>query len=195
MPCSNPFPLRSFLSCALLAACAACSGDAAPSNDAASGGAAATSQPSYSGGSGDADIAEIQDYELTMDDLRSWSEATAEMQRAAAESPEIAASFEQNESEDQNVDDSIDAMAERIESIPGARDIIEDAGLSAREYTVIFWTMMQAGMAQFSIEQGADPDEVAREYQVNPANLRFMKEHEAEIAALREQMDAQTSGN
>lgn len=194
MPCSNPFPVRSLLICVLLAACVACSGDDAPSNDAAPGDAA-TAQPSYSASSGDADLAEIQDYELTMDDIRMWSEATAELQRVIEANPQLAASLEEEESGSQDLDDSIDAMAERYESEPAVRDAIEDTGLSAREYAVIFWAMMQAGMAQFSIEQGADPAEVAREMQVNPANIEFVQEHEAEIAALREQLQRGSSAN
>lgn len=194
MPCSNPLPVRSLLSSVLLAACVACVGEEAPSNDAASGDTA-TAQPSYSAVGGDADRAEIQDYELTMDDIRMWSEATAELQRVVEANPQLAASLEEEESGSQDLDDSIDAMAARYESEPAVRDAIEDAGISAREYAVIFWAMMQAGMAQFSIEQGADPAEVAREMQVNPANIEFVQEHEAEIAALREQLQAGSSAN
>ncbi|MGH7445584.1 MAG: hypothetical protein ACREKM_11930 [Longimicrobiales bacterium] len=167
-----------------------------PADDAAAAAAdaAASSQPSYAT-SDDADIAEIQDYELTMDDIRMWSAATAELQRVVEANPQLAASLEEEESGGQDLDDSIDAMAERYDSEPAVRDAIEDAGLSAREYTVIFWAMMQAGMAQFSIEQGANPEEVARDLQVNPANIEFVQEHEAEIAALREQLQGGSNAN
>ncbi|MGH7507688.1 MAG: hypothetical protein ACRELX_18695 [Longimicrobiales bacterium] len=189
--------LRTILPLGLLVTTVACGDEAARSGDAATGaaGSGATSQPSYSGGSGDADLAEIEDYELTMDDLRRWSEATANFQRTLTENPEIAAALDQEESADQDVDDSLDAMAERYESVPEVRDAIEDAGLSTREFAVIFWAMMQAGMAQFAVEQGGDPEEVARELQVNPANIRFMEEHAAEIAELQQKLQPQNGGS
>ncbi|HEX2168050.1 MAG TPA: hypothetical protein VHG09_12525 [Longimicrobiales bacterium] len=182
--------LRTIVMAALVAVTAGCAGDDAASDESdASAAAAPLSQPSIAGAGDDADIAEIQDYEFTMDDLHRWSEATVALQRLAESNPQLGAAFEQEESGNQDLDDSIDMMTERIENVPEATDVIEDAGLSPREYVVIFWAMLQTGMAQFSIAQGANPDEVAREMRVNPANLEFMKEHEAEIAEMRRTMN------
>ena len=82
-------------------------------------------------------------------------------------------------------------MTARIESNPVARKAVEAAGLSARQYVVITMALFQASLAQYAVDQGADPGKVAGETGVNPANIRFVKEHKAEL----EQMENLRSGD
>jgi hypothetical protein len=67
-----------------------------------------------------------------------------------------------------NDNESLDEMAVRIESIPIARKAVEAAGLSARQYVVITMALFQASLAQYAVDQGADPGKIARETGVNP---------------------------
>ena len=171
--------VHSALGAALVsAALLACGGDAA-TEDMPAGEAA----PSSVSGSGDADLSEIRDYELSMGDVEKWGEANHALQRLAEANPELATALE---SDDENgADQSLDGIAQRIESVPQAREVIEDAGLNAREYAVITFALFQAGMAQYAVEQGQDLEQVARDMQVNADNIRFMQEHREEIERLR----------
>jgi len=54
-----------------------------------------------------------------------------------------------------------------------------------RQYAVITMALFQAAFAQYAVEQGADPAKVAREAGVNPANIRFIKDHKAELEKLK----------
>ena len=161
----------------------ACGGDAA-TEDAP---AAEATQPSASDG-GDADLAELRDYQLSMDDVEKWGEANHALQRLADANPELATALESDDED--GADQSLDGIAERIESVPQAREVIEDAGLSPREYAVITFALFQAGMAQYAVEQGQDLEQVARDMQVNADNIRFMQEHREEIERLRTEWES-----
>lgn len=164
-------------------------GACAPDQPADGGGAdtvAAEGAPAASPADGAA-VGPVADYELTMDRLRRWAEANRSLERAAAADPRVEAALEPEQAEWEDVDASVAVMTETIEGVPEARRAIEDAGLSPREYVVIGWTMLQSGMAGHALKAGGDTAEVAREMGIDPANLRFMAEHEAEIAELRRQ--------
>lgn len=137
--------------------------------------------------SGGAAVGAVADYELTMERLRRWAEANRSLERAAAADPRVEAALEPAQAEEHDVDASVAIMAETIEGVPEARKAIEDAGLSPREYVVIGWTMLQSGMAGLALKAGGDTAEVAREMGIKPSNLRFLAEHEEEIAELRRQ--------
>jgi hypothetical protein len=131
---------------------------------------------------GDADLRELSRYVLTLTDVRKYAAANEAMARHAK--------TEQDEegTEDEDGDDnaeSLDGMVKRIEAIPEARKSIEAAGLNVRQYAVITMALFQAAFAQYAVEQGADPAKVAREAGVNPANIRFIKDHKAELEKLK----------
>jgi len=46
--------------------------------------------------------------------------------------------------------------------------------------------LFQASLAQYAVDQGADPGKVAGETGVNPANIRFVKEHKAELEQMKD---------
>lgn len=80
------------------------------------------------------------------------------------------------------------ALAGRVrgtfERVHAARKIIQDAGLDVREFALIGLTLLQAWGGQMQIQSGANPDSLARAAGINPANLRFAKQHEAELRQL-----------
>ncbi len=145
--------------------------------------AALCAQPTVAAPGGDADLRELSRYELTMADVRKFAAANA----ALAKHPKAEQSDDEDEGEDEssNDDESLDEMAARIGRIPEARKAIEAAGLTVRQYAVITMALFQSAFAQYAVEQGADPAKVARDAGVNPANLRFVKEHKAELEKLK----------
>jgi hypothetical protein len=141
-------------------------------------------QPSYAAPSGDADLRELSRYTLTMADVQKYAAANANL----AKNPKT----EENEDDDSESDkESLDEMAARIGRIPEARKALEAAGLTPRQYAVITMALFQAVFAQYAVEQGADPAKVARDAGVNPANLRFVKEHKAELDKLKGPAEAE----
>lgn len=192
MGISRSVPARySILITVALVATAACGSDAVEESDSAGSPPPRAAQPSLPGASAEADLGTVADYELTMESLRRWADANRSLERAAAADPRLEEALEPPQAEGQDVDASVAIMTETIEGVPEAKNAIEEAGLSPREYVVIGWTMLQSGMAGLALRAGGDTAEVAREMGIDPANLRFLAEHEAEIAALRRQQGEQ----
>jgi hypothetical protein len=143
--------------------------------------AAVMGQPVQAAGGGDADLRELSRYTLTMADIRKYAAANANL----AKHPKAEQEDEDSEDDEGSDNESLDEMAARINKMPEARKAIESAGLTARQYAVITMALFQASMAQFAVEQGADPAKVARDASVNPANIRFVKENKAELEKLK----------
>ena len=144
--------------------------------------AAVCGEQAHSAAGGDADLRELSRYQLTMADVRKFAAANANL----AKQPKVEQSDDDAEAEDEGDNESLDDMAARIESNPIARKAVEAAGLSARQYVVITMALFQASLAQYAVEQGADPGKVAGETGVNPANIRFVKEHKAELEQMED---------
>lgn len=156
----------------------ACGGDASPGAAASGGGtppAAAVATPTSDL---QADAQELGDYTLTMDELERWGTAAAAVARIGREKPELKDQLSMNASEA-----SIDAFAERLEAIPEVRDAVEEAGFSPREYAVTTYVVVQSMLAQAAIQQGMNIDAIAAKAGINPANVTFFQQHEAEVRA------------
>ena len=159
---------------ALLAACA----DSADTVDTAAAGTAASSDQTT-------DLADITNYELRMEQVDKYFAAfrniASAMQRMTPE---------QREQLDMDAGQTdLNGYVARLESQPEVNRAIRDAGLSAREFSLILWSMLQSGMASAALQSRPElnEDSLAREMQVNMANVRFMRENEA---ALREKQQA-----
>ena len=137
-------------------------------------------QHAHSATGGDADLRELSRYQLTMADVRKFEAANAYLAKHSKEEQD------DDDAEDEGDNESLDEMAARIESNPIARKAVEAAGLSARQYVVITMALFQASLAQYAVDQGADPGKVAGETGVNPANIRFVKEHKAELEQMKD---------
>jgi hypothetical protein len=137
---------------------------------------AAFAAPSHAAPGNDADLRELARYTLTMADVQKFAAANT----ALAKHPKA-----EETDEDEGDNESLDQMAARIARIPEARKAIEGAGLTPRQYAVITMALFQAAFAQYAVEQGADIAKVARDANVNPANIRFVKEHKAELEKLK----------
>ena len=140
--------------------------------------------PTHASPSGDADLRELSRYTLTMADVNKYAAANANL----AKHPKAEESEDEVGESDK---ESLDEMAARIGRIPEARKAIEAAGLTPRQYAVITMALFQAAFAQYAVEQGADIAKVASDAHVNPANIRFVKEHKAELDKLKETPEAE----
>lgn len=160
----------------------ACSRDEAPA--AASGTPAATGTSGVSQQSADV-LAPITEYRLTEDRMNRFF---AVQENIAAKMASMSPAERQRAVANQGGDDSqnaqtVDDLARQFDNFPAYRDAIRDADLSTREYATLSLALMQAGMASAvaRMRPADDQDSLAREMQVNPANIRFIQEHEAEI--------------
>jgi hypothetical protein len=150
----------------------------------------AAAAPSTTKASEDRDLKEIASYKLTMEAVRKFSQASRTMKQLEKKSPK-----HEQDGEDEDEDDNDDADSEsladteaKLSSMPAARSAIEAAGLSVHEYVVITFALLQSAVAQYALEQGADPAKIARDAGIHPANVTFYKEHKAEIDALSASM-------
>lgn len=159
---------------ALLATLAACgTKDDAP----AAGGAAPNSIaiPTGKAGSDDADLKEINSYRLTMDDVRKFAAI-----KAKADKMNIKVKDDDGEPKDE----SLDGLARKLDRSPQIKALIESEGMDTRQFAVVTWTFIQAGFIQMAVDEGANLDSLAKAENVNVENLKFLKAHEKEVAAL-----------
>lgn len=127
-------------------------------------------------GAADQDAAEISAYALSVAGLEKHRQATTNL-------AQLGEALSQNCDEDQD-DQSLDAMVAEIRGIPGAAEAIESAGMPVREYVVLTWAMLQAGFAAWGLDQpgGELPPGVSM------ANVEFFRAHEAEFQKAASQL-------
>lgn len=164
---------------------AACGDDAAdaPGADAPAVEAPGTANPLDPGASpGQAltdDEAALASYTLTMERVEAWSRASQNLQRLAEEDPALAERWDA-----ENADaESFDEMIAQIEAEPRARAAVEEAGISVRDYVLTTMALLQAMFAQAAMDMTQDAPVPEG---VNPANVQFVRDHQAEIQALFE---------
>jgi len=81
----------------------------------------------------------------------------------------------------------LNAMAAKIQALPAAASALRAEGLSAREFSKFMVALLQAGLAAGMQKAGlikTTPEGT------NPANIRFMLEHEAELQKMQKAWDA-----
>jgi hypothetical protein len=120
----------------------------------------------------DRDSREVNAFVLTEAVFAKYAQATKKLQAGAYGS---AANCDHGDG-----DQSIDAQVAHLNAIPGAAAAVKSAGLSAREYVVISWSLLQAGIASWALAQpGAKPTR-----DISMANVNFYRAHEAAIKSL-----------
>lgn len=174
---TNPTMINTnrYAAIALLATLAACG----KKDDAsASGGAAPNSIaiPTGKSSSDDADLKEINSYRLSMDDMQKFASIKAKADKLHIES--------KDDDSDSKDDESLDGLARKIDRTPQLKSLIEAEGKDSHWFAVVMWTFIQAGFIQMAVDQGASMDSLAKAENVNVENLKFLKAHEKEIAAL-----------
>lgn len=179
-----------------------CGGSAASDNEAGSAapGAAGNRVAPRAPGDMQADMAELADYQLNMEDLEKYTVAQMNMLKAgrATGGPDDE-SGDESEGEtdaDGNMAPEEDAntlggMEAKVESTPFMRKAVEDAGLDAREYATISLTYMTSAMAAGLVKAGRPVDSVAALMKVNPDNVNWILQNEAKVAPLMNRLEAE----
>jgi hypothetical protein len=174
-------PRRTWLAAALVFGAACSSGD-----DAAPG--EATVSADAPGGS--ADLTDISRYELTMERMDRIHAAQRNIALAIRDmTPAEREAMENTGGENATLDE----FARGIESNPKIRQALADAGMSPREYATATMAMVSAAMAASALHMrpNDDQDSLARAMHANPANVRFLRENEAELTRKQEQLEAE----
>lgn len=172
----------------VLASVACSSGDGTDAPRAEGSAATAAARPS---GDGDAELEEISDYRLGMPKVERWYQAQRNVLEAMRKDPSIAARLENDESEEEG-GPSLDELEERYSSIPEVRAAIEAVGLEVREFGVITYSLVQASFAQAALQMGANRDSVLANTGIDPANLDFVRDNQAELQRLQAEIAALT---
>lgn len=171
----------------LVLALVACSKGDAPADTAAA--ASAEAAPASSGD----DLADVTSYTLTMAGI----EKSLDVQRRVGMQVKAMTAEERQAFADADVggdpEQGIDDMARKIAAQPVMAAAVRDAGLTPREYALLIMSMVQSGMAGavMKMRPEANQDSLAREMKANPANVRFMMEHEAEIRQKQAALEAE----
>jgi hypothetical protein len=184
---------RAALLLAVLAALTACGGDdAATPGDSATAAAAPAAAAGTAGPSAEAQLADVAEYELSMDKYDRFLTAQRNVMRTiGAMSPAEREALQARNAGNNNA--SIDDMVRNLEREPVMTAGVRDAGLSAREYIMITMALMQSSMAAGiqKMRPTDDPDSLARAMKANPANVKFLRDNEAELARKQSELQAE----
>ena len=169
---------------------AGCGGD----KDAAATGGAPAAAPGASTESTDEQLADISEYKLTMD---KYDKYIAAQRNIALKAKDLSAAekeaFQKRSDARGDNNESLDDMVRNIESEPLMNSAVREAGLSAREFTMITMAMMQTAMA-YSVAKMRpkdNQDSLIREMKANPDNVKFWQANEAEITRKQKALEAE----
>ena len=185
MPSRLESPIRVAVFAMALALFTGCadSSDTAVADSAAGIGAGAASADASG------DLRTLANYDLRMEQVNKYYAAFRSIGAAMQ-----GMTPQQREQLDMNANDAnLDGYIARLEGQPVINSAIRDAGLSAREFALILWSMLQSGMASavMQMQPNADKDSLARAMEVNMDNVDFMREHEAELRQKQEALQAE----
>jgi hypothetical protein len=129
----------------------------------------------------DKDVAEIQQYTLTMEKVTRFAQVFGDLAKLAKDNPQLTSAMESSA----DGHESIDGIEKRISAEPRIVAAITDHGFTTHEFIVLEVTIFQAAMAAAAKQQGADSAKLIVEGHVNPANVAFMEQHKAEFEELQ----------
>jgi len=122
----------------------------------------------------DADTREVQNYVLTDAALAKYTQATKKL----AALPPGAGACEDDDSESASLRD----VASKLDAFPGAKNAIQSAGMTTREYVVFSMSLLHNGLAAWAASQpgGKLPPGASK------ANVDFYNKHKTELEKLGE---------
>jgi hypothetical protein len=130
-----------------------------------------------------ADAAALAEYRLTDDGLAKFSQATRNLGAAVAADPGLEERMDRKSRDDATIAET----AAIYDSEPAVRKAVEDADLTSSEYVTFVYSLAQAAMGAWSMQQyGEDklPAGTPRE------NVDFYLANSDKIAALSKEMQA-----
>jgi hypothetical protein len=123
-------------------------------------------------------LRELENYRLTLDDVRRMYQVDRNLQRVAREHPALAA--------DTRVDiENLDKFVAKLEANPVLLKAVTDVGLTTHQYSTLQMVLMLTSMASMNTDP-AEAQKFMKDAHLHPANLAFMKEHERAIELLAE---------
>lgn len=131
----------------------------------------------------------LASFRLTSDNVAKATRASENIAQAITNNPQFATTLEQqadHNGDAQNLQDVVD----RISSLPPMRTAIEDAGISPRDFVLVMFATMQAGMADAFAKQGQATKIPAS---IPKGNIDFVSKHGAEIARLEKAIQKMSS--
>lgn len=140
--------------------------------------------PAVSASAQDRDMAEVQQYTLTMEKINHFKGLLTDLQAYGKAHPAEMQQIKQSMETDADKHEDLAAMTSRINSNAAVVDMLKKNGWTAHEFAVFQTAFIQAMMAS-AMKPADEPDaKYASEVHMNPANLVFMREHSTEIAAM-----------
>jgi hypothetical protein len=135
----------------------------------------------------DADLKAVSATTLTMPKYKQYLDATVNLANVAAKNPGLAEGMQDGGEK------SIDEQVKMLESKPQVKAAVTSTGLSARDYVLTQWALLQTGMAYAMTKQtGASQEDMIKQAGVSKANMDFYAKNEAEINRLAEEAKART---
>lgn len=164
----------------------ACQADDTPAADSQ---APATSQSAAVQRTAEDDLADVTNYKLSMDKVDKYFEA----QKNMAVKVKDMTPAEQQALNMGSSNASLDEIARNMDRSPVIKSAVEDAGLSTREYATLTMAIVQSAMASSVLQMrpNDNQDSLAREMKASMDNIRFMREHEAELTQKQKALEAE----
>ena len=132
---------------------------------------------------------ELEKLKARMDVLQEKDELTdAESAELEKLSERLEALEEEMDKEGLGNNASLADMEAALKKYPGAMRALTAEGLTAREYARCMMALLQAAMIEGFSQGKADLTDLPQG--VNPANVRFVREHKAELDAIQKEMAA-----
>jgi hypothetical protein len=131
--------------------------------------------PARDAGKPNPDEPAIHDYVLTMDNVRRYAELAKKMRTVKDTDPALVAEMKKiGDTSAYNVEKA--AMMERS---PKVAAFLKSNAITAREFVLIPMTVLTASLAMAAEDMKGKPPAF-----VNPVNIRFVRDHRAEIEKL-----------
>lgn len=127
------------------------------------------------------DVAELSSYALTMDIVTRLFQATHAATEAAKADPSIKVSL----GSDEGASPTIDQLANKLATSPKLVAILAENGFTPHAYSAASFSLIQTGLAMIAMQGGQSLEQVSRAAHVNPANIKLLAEHKAEMQALQ----------
>jgi hypothetical protein len=130
----------------------------------------------------DSDQKELYAYVLTMDKIQKLNAASKDLREWASKNPKAAELDNDNSLEKGSISESARALETKA---PEAVAILRKNGLTAREYMVLMFTLLQTSILVGAKKAGQMPEYTKEATAlVNPANLTFVEQHWDELQKL-----------
>ena len=138
------------------------------------------------------DLNDVTTFKLSMDKIDKYVQSQKNLAALVKKMTPAEREAMNNRNDVSDANASLDDMVAKIDKEPAMVSAIKAAGLSTREWVLVTMSMMQTGMAAavLKMRPNDNQDSLMRSMKVNPDNVKFYNEHEAEITAKTKAIEA-----